>query len=250
MNRCGIVVCAVWIAALGACGDDSSGATDTPREDAAEEGAADVPAEDVVPETAGDAPVDPGPEAEAEAAADVESDTAADAGADGDAGPLPDADGPCERDTDCAAGLQWCEDGVCVDCDNSGLFCDLACESGYEPYERNGCHPCDCAPVNECVADADCPGIGGGTAQCYAGHQCWYGCEDDPSCCRGNWCDAPGCTEPTEWRTGCCLWGCPGEGFCTFADCAACDPSCEGGEWVGLTEACGHCTYGGGDGDL
>jgi hypothetical protein len=43
------------------------------------------------------------------------------------------------------------------------------------------------------------------------------------------------------------MWGCEG-GYCTLADCVACNPTCVGGEWTGITESCGYCTYG--DGDL
>lgn len=52
----------------------------------------------------------------------------------------------CTQDADCERSAEWCgEDGTCQPCDNSGLFCELACPGGM--VERNGCFPCECAPV-------------------------------------------------------------------------------------------------------
>src|SRR2546428_5959643 len=110
----------------------------------------------------------------------------------------------CTTDADCAFGAEWCVGGRCVPCDNSGLTCTIPCETGTTFYVRNGCHPCDCAPSNQCRSDADCgPGLA-----CYAGAFCWDGCPPgDPTCCFGNICSGAGCSSPPP--TGCKVRGCP-----------------------------------------
>jgi hypothetical protein len=91
----------------------------------------------------------------------------------------------CTKDSDCTAGAQWCEDAECVDCDNSGVLCRIACPEGESLYTRNSCTPCDCAPINECVTDDECEGW----QECEPGRECLDWCPpDDPSCCYGNWC--------------------------------------------------------------
>jgi hypothetical protein len=62
----------------------------------------------------------------------------------------------CVDHTDCASGREWCVDGECVPCDNSGLYCDLYCEFGFiDPI--NGCQPCECnPPYRPCIHDEDC----------------------------------------------------------------------------------------------
>ncbi len=111
---------------------------------------------------------------------------------------------PCTTDAECPSATAWCEGGVCVPCDNSGLLCDIACSTpGWMTYERNGCFPCECGPPNECVADTEC----GRGEVCYAGAFCW--CSDGgrrPDCCIGNVCEASGCTTPPP--TGCTVTGC------------------------------------------
>jgi hypothetical protein len=140
----------------------------------------------------------------------------------------------CATDADCQEGAEWCVEGACQPCDNSGLMCDLACSNGWVFYERNGCHPCDCAPANECTRDADC----GAGRKCYAGAFCWDWCPpDDPSCCFGNFCSAAGC--PTPAPGGCVLRGCPPGSYCsTNTGCAPSSCGCDSGSWV-CTEDCG-----------
>lgn len=146
---------------------------------------------------------------------------------------------PCTTDADCPSATAWCEGGVCVPCDNSGLLCDIACSTpGWMTYERNGCFPCECGPPSECVADRDC----GRGQLCYAGAFCW--CADGgrrPDCCIGNVCEASGCTTPPP--TGCETTGCPrGQtcgpsglgGMCTPSSCN-CGPT---GSWA-CTRDCG-----------
>jgi len=97
-------------------------------------------------------------------------------------------DNTCEADADCEFGVQWCEDGECGDCDNSGMVCDIDCGEGYELEERHGCFPCNCVPITECRADEDCDG----DDICQAGEMCFFWCEaGDPTCCYGNTCVAP-----------------------------------------------------------
>lgn len=144
--------------------------------------------------------------------------------------------GGCRRDTDCTFGNQWCVGGACVDCDNSGLACRIACLAGWNLYERNGCHPCECAPPNGCDTDGDC----GSGRLCAPGRMCWDWCPaGNPSCCMGNVCVAEGCG--TEPPMGCRVRGCPVGSSCVTTDtCApsgcACDSS--SGSWGCLAD-CG-----------
>lgn len=134
--------------------------------------------------------------------------------------------GSCARDSDCAVGAEWCENGACVPCDNGGELCDIACPYDWGLYERNGCTPCECAPRNECASDAEC---GGGT--CYAGAYCFPGClpAGDPACCQGNLCDQAGCPAPPP--TGCVRRGCPVGDSCEMIDCAPSGCGCDGASW-------------------
>lgn len=143
----------------------------------------------------------------------------------------------CTADGDCARGAEWCIDGSCQPCDNSGLVCFILCPEGWSTYQRNGCSPCECQPVNECVSNDDCAAP---ESQCYAGRFCWPGCEEgDPKCCQGNTCDAPGCRGPSP--VGCRISGCPVGQTCAMGE--GCEPSgcfCGGdsGSW-GCTRDCG-----------
>lgn len=138
---------------------------------------------------------------------------------------IPDAHiGACSTDSDCEPGNQWCTDGTCVDCDNSGLACFLVCPEGESLYERNGCHPCECKAVNQCAFDVDCgPGMA-----CVPGQDCIGWClVGDPSCCYGNQC----------WFTcavdGDCKYGVCSDGYCRSIPCTpyAADPTCGTGRW-------------------
>jgi len=55
----------------------------------------------------------------------------------------------CATDADCAFGAEWCVHGECVPCDDGAALCDILCADGWSTYERNGCSPCACAPINE-----------------------------------------------------------------------------------------------------
>ncbi|MBX3273385.1 MAG: hypothetical protein KF729_24190 [Sandaracinaceae bacterium] len=143
---------------------------------------------------------------------------------------------PCRTDADCARGAQWCEEGRCVECDNSGLVCLIRCPHGWTTYQRNGCSPCECAPANDCEADRDC----GAREHCYAGAFCWCpGGGRSPECCRGNVCAIAGCPEPPP--TGCVTRGCP-RGEACVVDASACAPSgctCSGAGAWSCTRDCG-----------
>jgi hypothetical protein len=185
--------------------------------------------------------------------------------ADGAAHALPDAsvadafwDGsglkPCATDDDCTRAAEWCVSSrrvghptgtapefICVPCDNGGLLCDIFCEHpGWTPYERNGCYACECAPTNECTADAQCAP----REKCYAGAFCTdYCAAGDPSCCLGNICEPSGCPDPP--RVGCVVRGCSVEsGFCVTGAgvCTSSQCFCGGAEWS-CTRDCagGHC---------
>lgn len=144
---------------------------------------------------------------------------------------------PCVSDDGCARGAQWCIDGRCAPCDNSGLACFLLCADGTAFYERNGCTPCDCQPINDCESDDDCVAP---ASRCYAGRFCWPGCAPgDPKCCQGNTCDVPGCEGPSP--VGCRVSGCPAGESCALE--SGCEPSscfCDAttGGW-GCTDDCG-----------
>jgi hypothetical protein len=138
--------------------------------------------------------------------------------------------GACASDRDCREGEQWCEGGRCVDCDNSGTVCRIACPTGWSTYVRNGCSPCECAPLNACMRDGDC----GSGNKCWPGRFCW--CPDgarSPDCCMGNVCSGGACT--TEPPTGCLVRGCPRGQRCDMSE--GCAPS-----------ACGCDASGGGGG--
>lgn len=165
--------------------------------------------------------------------ADLGVDAAALDAALGDAGNV-DGGGACTRDSECSSGTEWCVEGACVPCDNSAFACDILCGHGWSLYTRNDCHPCACAPANECASDAECaPG-----EKCAAGAFCWCSAAD-ASCCQGNICVPEACDPPPP--VGCVARGCPvGEECNTTAGCAssgcACDTS--SGTW-GCLPDCG-----------
>jgi hypothetical protein len=144
------------------------------------------------------------------------------------------AGGQCSTDADCIAGEQWCVGGACVACDNSGLACDILCIMGWTTYERNGCYPCACAPMNQCTSDAAC----GAGEECYAGQFCWDWCPaGEPSCCYGNTCSQAGCADPNP--TGCFTTGCPiGEDCVDAGGCTSSGCFCDGMGWA-CTDDCG-----------
>jgi hypothetical protein len=124
----------------------------------------------------------------------------------------------CNANADCALG-SLCIDGTCVGCGTKTTGkCADTCGWDFQTHvlKRNGCAVCECAPPNQCTSDTDCP-----TGQtCYAGAQCNDGC-NDPACCFGNICAAPGCKgSPVDQ---CPLIGCP-SGNCV-ADCNT-KPTC------------------------
>ncbi len=160
---------------------------------------------------------------------DDEANSDTDVDSDSDA----DTDLSCQTDAQCTPGEQWCVQGQCVPCDNSGTVCDLACEKDWEFYRRNECLACACAPLNDCVSDEDCQA----DETCYAGRFCWDWCpEGDPSCCYGNICRASGCS----WQPpmGCWRLGCPQGQQCTDEECVASDCTCWESDWL-CTDDCG-----------
>lgn len=142
--------------------------------------------------------------------------------------------GGCATDADCASGSEWCEGGRCVECDNSGLACRIACPAGWSVYTRNGCSPCACAPENDCTNDGECHT----GDKCYAGAFCWGWCPPgDPSCCFGNLCSAPGCAPPPP--VGCRERGCPAGERCDFeSGCTSTGCFCSDAGWA-CTSDCG-----------
>lgn len=146
-----------------------------------------------------------------------------------------DGGGSCAIDSECASGVEWCVDGACVPCDNGGLLCDIFCAFGWTTYERNGCQPCECAPVNQCESDGDCHA----GDKCAAGAFCW--CSGaNASCCQGNVCVPAPCGEAPP-PVGCIVRGCPaGETCNTTRGCASSGCGCETttGNWS-CTPDCG-----------
>src|SRR5690606_26662498 len=137
-----------------------------------------------------------------------------------------------------ARGAEWCVEGRCVPCDNSGIACRIACPAGWSLYQRNGCTPCACAPDNECASDADCASVGPTAARCYAGAFCWDWCPPgDPSCCFGNLCGAAGCPAPPP--VGCMRRGCPEGQTCeATTGCAPSVCTCDGSTGWSCTDDC------------
>jgi hypothetical protein len=218
----------LWLVAAAGCGDGNGGGEDTTTDPSADpDSTADPDTQpDTLPDTPTDTPADLPPDAEPDTSPDTVPD-----GGDG-------MDGPhgCSTDEDCTFGEQWCVEGECVPCDNTGEVCDLACTHDWVFYTRNGCTPCACAPANECVVDSDCDS---GTAimKCYAGAFCWDWCpENDPSCCYGNVCSADGCPDPNP--AGCLTRGCPEDMVCMEEGCEPSSCYCDGDAWS-CTEDCG-----------
>lgn len=145
----------------------------------------------------------------------------------------------CSNDADCGYGVEWCDEGRCVPCDSgaSSGACDLACPPGQALYKRNGCSPCACAPVSDCIMDGDCPAPPGSIPACYAGAFCWGWCPPgEPSCCYGNTCSLAGCEGPSP--AGCFTRGCPEGEVCVARGCSPSACSCDGEAWV-CTNDCG-----------
>jgi eight-cysteine-cluster-containing protein len=63
----------------------------------------------------------------------------------------------CTTDADCTYGIEWCENGLCVPCDNNGKTCTILCVL-VEP--RNGCQPCKCQTSYTPCTSADQCGPG------------------------------------------------------------------------------------------
>ena len=128
----------------------------------------------------------------------------------------------CSSDSDCRFGAQWCEDGVCIECNNGSFVCDIDCEFGL--VERHGCFPCECneapgeceVPLTGCYEDSECEGaevcLPSATLECV------------PSEC--------GCDPATGelWCTDDCAPGRCGESVCEGSNPAGCvDGSCPPG---------------------
>lgn len=126
--------------------------------------------------------------------------------------------GSCTKDVECAFGAEWCQDGSCEPCDNSGLLCFIACGEGFTINQRNGCTPCQCTLANECTSNVEC-----GAGTCVAGPICYPWCDyDDPSCCFGNTCEAgpPACEGPNP--QACVETQCPPGMQCVASPLAVC----------------------------
>jgi hypothetical protein len=155
--------------------------------------------------------------------------------ASGTCGPAPVLCSGCATDADCVFGLEWCVDGACGPCDDSGKLCDILCEDGWSTYTRNGCSPCACAPTNDCTNDSEC----GQDAWCYAGEFCWDWCPPgEPGCCYGNICSYAGCPDPVP--VGCLVAGCPPGGYCeTGLDCKPSSCTCTDTGWSCTNDCAG-----------
>jgi len=108
----------------------------------------------------------------------------------------------CTTDADCRYGAEWCEDGACVACDNSGVFCDLYCKNDMIA-RRNGCQPCIC-------------------------RRDYVPCLSDEACGDGQICDRSECLSCCPGSTGACILACCGKcvdklgGFCGWSSNASC----------------------------
>lgn len=126
----------------------------------------------------------------------------------------------CKSHADCP-DQTVCEGFQCVPCaKSSASACPSECpwpSWKAQPFNRNRCALCECAPPSMCTSDADC----GAGLQCYRGQQCQEGC-NDPSCCFGNFCSQPGCENPPALScsiVGCAIGPCVGDNACEPAAC-------------------------------
>jgi hypothetical protein len=145
----------------------------------------------------------------------------------------------CRTDGDCEEGAEWCVDGECVPCDDTGTACDIGCSQGWDLYSRNGCTACECAPINVCDGSADCAGSPQGEV-CVPGRFCTDWCpEGDPSCCFGNVCASEDCAAEEPYPHGCFERGCPAGETCEEgAECIPTSCECIDDFWI-CTDDCG-----------
>jgi hypothetical protein len=144
----------------------------------------------------------------------------------------------CRSDGDCEEGAEWCVDGECVPCDNTGTVCLIACRQGWSVYSRNGCTPCECAPINVCDRDADCAEHPQGEV-CVPGAFCTDWCaEGDPSCCFGNVCASAACAAEEPYPHGCVERGCSAGEVCVDdVECTSSSCECLDDFWI-CTDDC------------
>ena len=146
-----------------------------------------------------------------DAGTSFEPDSSSDAGA--------GAAAACKRHSDCAFG-SVCAKYQCVTCERANATsCPASCPWKFsaQPFKRNGCALCECAPPNVCTSDLDCAA----GLRCYRGQQCQDQCTD-LACCFGNFCSPPGCEDPPV--LGCDIVGCA-DGTCSGD--AACVNQCK-----------------------
>jgi hypothetical protein len=126
---------------------------------------------------------------------------------------------PCPNDLSCRYGM-WCIEGFCQPCPWPTPHCDQTL------FPRNGCQWC--VPPQGCPTP---PFACGPDQMCYAGQACSPLCmrPDDPNCCFGNLCAAPGCGSTAG--LDCSIFGCPDGSVC---DVVSRDQfcRCEAGRWV------------------
>ena len=128
----------------------------------------------------------------------------------------------CSLDSNCPYTF-WCTDGRCRRCVQPPP--GSLCAPGLYPFPRNGCTWC--VPPNECGGPPGSP-MCSQDQVCYAGQTCLPHC-DEPACCFGNICDAPGCGKTTD--LDCSIVGCPDGSNCFVADPGqVC--TCQSGRWL------------------
>lgn len=135
----------------------------------------------------------------------------------------------CKGDADCKTG-SWCDkaNGNCRACVETPV-----CLPPFSFIQRNGC--AYCIPPDDCQDDGDCNNNGG---HCYAGQLCGRDCVNDPSCCFGNRCAAPGCGPTTG--LDCSLFGCPDGTYCDIQDVTQ-RCVCNQGRWLCTGESPNVC---------
>ncbi|MDI7269895.1 MAG: hypothetical protein QME96_18035 [Myxococcota bacterium] len=134
---------------------------------------------------------------------------------------VPDPGPECSSDSDCRVGLEWCEGGRCVPCDNSGEVCDIGCPAGLVP-PRNGCQPCRCASYLPCTGDRQCDEASGEVCDLSECLSCCPDAGPDVDCitmCCGRC--AAGARYPCEHHGECAF----GAEWCIDGVCAPCDNS-------------------------
>lgn len=138
----------------------------------------------------------------------------------------------CTFDSSCPPAF-WCTDGHCRRCTPPPPPPSPVCPPWQTAVPRNGCFWC--VPQSQCAGpNGPCPS----DQVCYAGRACLPNCPNDPNCCFGNICAAPGCGRTSD--LDCSIVGCPDGMSCNVFDPGqVC--TCQGNRWLCSTASRNKC---------